>query len=74
MTPGTIPGGSAPRKAGGVTVHLPLIGAAPGRSLSEPPGEHLYGSEAAAVAATKATGHLGAPRMPKATPMPAMTQ
>ena len=39
--------GALPRKAGGVTVHLPLIGAAPGRSLSEPPGEHLYGSEAA---------------------------
>jgi glycerol-3-phosphate dehydrogenase len=28
-------------------VHLPLIGAAAGRSLSEPPGDHLYGSEAA---------------------------
>jgi glycerol-3-phosphate dehydrogenase len=39
--------GALPRKPGGVTVHLPLIGAAPGRSLSEPPGEHLYGSEAA---------------------------
>jgi glycerol-3-phosphate dehydrogenase len=34
-------------KPGGVTVHLPLIGAAPGRPLGEPPGEHLYGSEAA---------------------------
>jgi glycerol-3-phosphate dehydrogenase len=36
-----------PRRAGGVTEHLPLLGAAPGRSLTEPPGEHLYGSEAA---------------------------
>jgi len=35
------------RRAGQVTVRLPLLGAAPGRSLSEPPGEHLYGSEAA---------------------------
>ncbi len=35
------------RRPGGVTVRLPLIGAAPGRPLSEAPGEHLYGSEAA---------------------------
>lgn len=35
------------RRAGGVTERLPLLGAAPGRPLSEPPGEHLYGSEAA---------------------------
>ena len=35
------------RRAGGVTRRLPLLGAAPGRPLSEPPGEHLYGSEAA---------------------------
>ena len=34
------------RRAGGVTRRLPLLGAAPGRALSEPPGEHLYGSEA----------------------------
>jgi glycerol-3-phosphate dehydrogenase len=27
------------------------VGAAPGRSLTEPPGEHLYGSEAAALQA-----------------------
>jgi glycerol-3-phosphate dehydrogenase len=37
--------GALPRKAGGVTARLPLIGAAPGRSIGEPPGEHLYGSE-----------------------------
>lgn len=39
--------GLLPRRPGGVTVRLPLVGAAPGRPLSEPPGEHLYGSEAA---------------------------
>ena len=38
--------GALPRRPGGVTVHLPLVGAAPGRPLGEPPGEHLYGSEA----------------------------
>jgi glycerol-3-phosphate dehydrogenase len=37
--------GLLPRKPGGVTARLPLLGAAPGRPLSEPPGEHLYGSE-----------------------------
>jgi len=35
------------RRAGGVTTRLRLLGAAPGRPLCEPPGEHLYGSEAA---------------------------
>jgi len=35
------------RRAGEVTTRLALLGAAPGRSLSEAPGEHLYGSEAA---------------------------
>jgi glycerol-3-phosphate dehydrogenase len=39
--------GALPRRPGGVTLRLPLVGAAPGRSLGEPPGEHLYGSEAA---------------------------
>jgi glycerol-3-phosphate dehydrogenase len=38
--------GALPRRRGGVTRHLPLVGAAPGRPLGEPPGEHLYGSEA----------------------------
>lgn len=37
------------RRPGGVTERLPLVGAAPGRPLTEPPGEHLYGSEAAAL-------------------------
>ena len=39
--------GALPRRPGGVTQRLPLVGAAPGRSLAEAPGEHLYGSEAA---------------------------
>ncbi len=39
--------GLLPQRAGGVTTRLPLLGAAPGRPLAEPPGEHLYGSEAA---------------------------
>ena len=39
--------GLLPSKPAGVTARLPLIGAAPGRPLGEPPGEHLYGSEAA---------------------------
>ena len=39
--------GLLPHKPAGVTAQLPLIGAAPGRPLGEPPGEHLYGSEAA---------------------------
>ena len=34
------------RRSAGVTERLALIGAAPGRPLGEPPGEHLYGSEA----------------------------
>jgi len=38
--------GLLPKRPGGVTVRLPLLGAAPGRPLGEPPGEHLYGSEA----------------------------
>lgn len=43
--------GLLPRRPGGVTTRLPLVGAAPGRPLAEPPGEHLYGSEAAALRA-----------------------
>jgi glycerol-3-phosphate dehydrogenase len=43
--------GLLPRRPGGVTARLPLIGSAPGRPLSEPPGEHLYGSEATALRA-----------------------
>lgn len=43
--------GLLPRRAGGVTERLPLVGSAPGRPLAEPPGPHLYGSEAAALQA-----------------------
>jgi glycerol-3-phosphate dehydrogenase len=39
-----------PRRSGGVTVHLPLLGAQPSsRSMADAPGEHSYGSEAAAL-------------------------
>ena len=41
--------GLLPHKPGGATARLPLLGSAPGRPLSEPPGEHLYGSEAVAL-------------------------
>ncbi len=40
-----------PRRPSGVTARLPLHGAAAGRPLAEPPGEHLYGSDAAALRA-----------------------
>ena len=49
--------GLLPRRPGGVTERLPLLGAAPGRSLAEPPGMHLYGSEAAAVRALPGAGN-----------------
>ena len=38
-----------PRRAGTPTERLPLVGAHPGRPLTGPPGEHLYGSEAAVL-------------------------
>ena len=41
--------GLLPQRPAGVTRHLALVGAAPGRPLAEPPGEHLYGSEAPAL-------------------------
>ena len=41
--------GLMPHKPAGATARLPLIGAAPGRPLGEPPGEHLYGSEASVL-------------------------
>ncbi len=49
--------GLLPRRPGGVTERLPLIGAAPGRPLWEPPGEHLYGSEAALLRALPGAEH-----------------
>jgi len=47
------------RRAGGVTVKLPLVGA-PSRasvSMTAPPGEHLYGDEAAALRALPGADH-----------------
>jgi glycerol-3-phosphate dehydrogenase len=41
--------GLLPPRPAGVTDRLPLLGAAPGRSMMEPPGEHLYGSEVATL-------------------------
>ena len=49
--------GLLPRKPAGVTTRLRLLGAAAGRPLSEPPGEHLYGSEAAALATLPGASH-----------------
>jgi len=49
--------GALPRRAAGVTLHLPLVGAAPGRPLGEPPGEHLYGSEAAVLRSLPGADH-----------------
>jgi glycerol-3-phosphate dehydrogenase len=46
-----------PRRAAGVTAKLPLQGAAPGRPLTEPPGEHLYGSEAALLRSLPGANH-----------------
>lgn len=41
--------GLLPPRPAGVTDDLPLLGAAPGRSIGDAPGEHLYGSEAATL-------------------------
>ena len=40
-----------------MTERLALVGAAPGRPLGEPPGEHLYGSEADALRALPGAKH-----------------
>ena len=49
--------GALPRRPRGVTQRLPLVGAAPGRALCEPPGEHLYGSEAALLRSLPGADH-----------------
>ena len=49
--------GLLPRRPAGVTERLPLIGAAPGRPLWEPPGEHLYGSEASLLRSLPGAEH-----------------
>ena len=41
--------GLLPARLTPVTEHLALLGAAAGKPLAEPPGEHLYGSEAATL-------------------------
>ena len=47
-----------PAKQGGVTVHLPLVGAQPTSTrVSAAPGLHLYGSEAAQVQALPGAQH-----------------
>lgn len=49
--------GLLPPRPGGVTTALPLLGAArTGHSLAEPPGAHLYGSEAETLAALPGAG------------------
>lgn len=52
--------GLLPTRPGGVTTHLRLVAAPPAGSpmvpISEPPGLHLYGTEAAAVAALPDAG------------------
>lgn len=49
--------GLLPRRAAGATLRLPLVGAAPGRPLCEPPGEHGYGSEAEALRQLPGAAH-----------------
>ncbi len=49
--------GLLPQRPGGATEHLSLVGAAPGRALCEPPGEHLYGSEAPTLRALPGADH-----------------
>jgi glycerol-3-phosphate dehydrogenase len=49
--------GLLPPRPAGVTDRLPLVGAAPGRSIMAPPGEHLYGSELATLRALPGADH-----------------
>jgi glycerol-3-phosphate dehydrogenase len=49
--------GLVPRRPAGATVRLPLVGAAPGRPLADPPGEHLYGSEAGLLRSLPGASH-----------------
>ena len=49
--------GLVPRRPAGATLRLPLLGAAPGRPLGEPPGEHGYGQEAEALRALPGHDH-----------------
>jgi glycerol-3-phosphate dehydrogenase len=49
LLPGHPGAPSAQQGSGAPVAGAPLLGATPGRSLTEPPGEHLYGAEAAAL-------------------------
>jgi glycerol-3-phosphate dehydrogenase len=49
--------GLLPPRPAGVTDRLPLLGAAPGRSIMAPPGEHLYGSEVGLLQALPGATH-----------------
>jgi len=49
--------GLLPSGRGAATEQLRLVGAGPGRPLCEPPGEHLYGSEAADLRALPGATH-----------------
>ena len=55
MAVGLLP--QRPQAPGGGTSRLPLQGAAPGRPLTEPPGEHLYGSDATLVRSLPGADH-----------------
>lgn len=48
--------GLLPPRPAGVTDDLPLVGAAPGRAITGPPGEHLYGTEVEALHALPGAG------------------
>ena len=49
--------GLLPARPGGITDRLSLLGAAPGRSIGDAPGEHLYGSEAATLHTLPGAAH-----------------
>jgi glycerol-3-phosphate dehydrogenase len=60
--------GLLPRRPGGVTANLPLVGAPVSgtQPLSAPPGLHLYGSEADAVSALPGADREIAPQLSEA--------
>ena len=49
--------GLLPPRPGGVTDARELLGAAPGRTIGDPPGEHLYGSEVQTLQALPGASH-----------------
>lgn len=61
--------GLLPQRPAGVTARLPLVGAAgasPAQPLTAPPGEHLYGGEAAALRALPGAERWLAPGLSEA--------